>query len=133
MLSAQNGSDGFWNSVVGMLTLSLVLALATGWVCVSFIFIIEKVMILAYDTGGHDAMAQWVGSADFVRIFESLLLGGLVVGCINYYVIPERTNIGFNGVLKAALQRDGFISWQEGIGVGLSSAVSIGCGASVGR
>ena len=131
--SNPGGSMGFLNTVTGLLSLALVLALAVGWVCLGFIFAIEKVMVLVYEEGGHDHLAQWVGSADFVRIFEALVVGGLVVGSLTYYLIPERTNVGFNGVLRAANDREGFISWQEGLGVGISSVVSIGCGASVGR
>ena len=81
---------GFFDTVTGLLLLALVLALAVGWVCILFIFIIEKVMFLAYDEGGHDAMAEWVGSADFVRILQSLLLGGGVEGIVVHYLIPER-------------------------------------------
>ena len=104
---------GFLNTVTGLLSLALVLALAVGWVCLGFIFAIEKVMVLVYEEGGHDHLAQWVGSADFVRIFEALVIGGLVVGSLTYYLIPERTNVGFNGVLRAANDREGFISWQR--------------------
>ena len=82
--------SGFFNSVPGLLLLALVLALTVGWTCILFIYAIQKVIVIAYDTGGHDAMAQWVGSADFLRILACLVLGGAAVGTLTHYLIPER-------------------------------------------
>jgi len=125
--------DKFLDSVFGLLTIALSLGFVVGWCCIAFIDAIERVILFCYDTGGHEAMAQWQGSADFSRILMSLFVGGGLVGLITFYLIPARTNVGFGGVLTAVKYRNGAISWQEGLGVGMSSAISIGCGASVGR
>ena len=47
--------------------------------------------------------------------------------------MPEGINVGFVGVLESVRCRNGIISFQEGVGVALISAISIGVGASVGR
>ncbi len=62
-----------------------------------------------------------------------LPLGGLLVGILTQYLMPDRKNVGLAGVIEAVHERDAKIKLKEGIGVTVISALSIGFGASVGR
>ncbi|MHA1570160.1 MAG: chloride channel protein, partial [Alphaproteobacteria bacterium] len=60
-------------------------------------------------------------------------LGGLAIGIFVHYVMPGRRNLGVADVTEAMALRGGRMSVGAGLGAALSSAASIGVGASVGR
>eukprot|EP00656_Telonema_subtile_P007535 TRINITY_DN13534_c0_g1_i3.p1 TRINITY_DN13534_c0_g1~~TRINITY_DN13534_c0_g1_i3.p1 ORF type:complete len:186 (+),score=34.60 TRINITY_DN13534_c0_g1_i3:51-608(+) len=124
--------SGFGNSVIGLLCIALPLGAVAGYANILFLIFIDEVMYLGYGKSGHDGMAA-DGEAPLTHMIISLAVGGLAVGLLTYYLMPKGTNVGFAGVLEAVRLRNAEISWREGVGVALISAISIGCGASVGR
>jgi chloride channel protein, CIC family len=63
----------------------------------------------------------------------TLVIFGLVVGCLTHYLMPNRVNRGLSHVIEDIHFNKGQTGVREGLSVGLISAVSIGAGASVGR
>lgn len=59
--------------------------------------------------------------------------GGLVVGLMTYYLMPNRANRGMSHIIEDIHFNKGQTGVKEGLVVGLISALSIGSGASVGR
>lgn len=62
-----------------------------------------------------------------------LALFGVIVGCMSYYLMPNRANRGLSHVIEDVHFNKGQTGVREGLVVGAISAVSIGAGASVGR
>ncbi len=67
------------------------------------------------------------------RIVAALAAGGLVVGVLNHFAMPGRRPSGIADVIKAAQADDGRMSVRGGVVGAALTALSIGCGASVGR
>ncbi|MGZ0246053.1 MAG: chloride channel protein, partial [Alphaproteobacteria bacterium] len=59
--------------------------------------------------------------------------GGLFVGLMVHYLMPNRRPRGVADVMEAAALRSGAITLREGLGAAAVSIASIGVGASVGR
>ena len=62
-----------------------------------------------------------------------MVVFGLIVGCMTYYLMPNRANRGLSHVIEDVHFNKGATGVKEGLTVGAISAVSIGAGASVGR
>ena len=62
-----------------------------------------------------------------------MVVFGLIVGCMTYYLMPNRANRGLSHVIEDVHFNRGSTGVKEGLTVGAISAVSIGAGASVGR
>ncbi len=62
-----------------------------------------------------------------------MVVFGLIVGCMTYYLMPNRANRGLSHVIEDVHFNKGSTGVKEGFVVGAVSAVSIGAGASVGR
>ena len=62
-----------------------------------------------------------------------MVIFGLIVGCMTYYLMPNRANRGLSHVIEDVHFNQGHTGVKEGLAVGAISAVSIGAGASVGR
>ena len=60
-------------------------------------------------------------------------LGGLIVGLLIRYLMPEQRPEGVPDVMEAVALRSGSMSARVGFGAAVVSATSIGFGASVGR
>ncbi|MCZ6813416.1 MAG: chloride channel protein, partial [Alphaproteobacteria bacterium] len=67
------------------------------------------------------------------RILLVPALGGLAVGLLVHFVMPGREPQGVAHVMEAAALRGGRMEFKAGLTTALAAAVSIGCGASVGR
>lgn len=59
--------------------------------------------------------------------------GGLLVGLFIHFTLTERRPHGIPDVIEAYARRNGYMSFREGMAAAVSSAASIGFGASVGR
>ena len=59
--------------------------------------------------------------------------GGLVVGLFIHWTLPDKRPHGIPDVIEAYARRNGYMSFRTGLAAAVSSAASIGCGASVGR
>ncbi len=60
-------------------------------------------------------------------------VGGLIVGLFIHWALPESRPHGIADVIEAYARRSGYMSFKTGIAAVVSSAASIGVGASVGR
>ncbi len=60
-------------------------------------------------------------------------VGGLIVGIAVHWTLPDRRPHGISDVVEAYARRNGYMSIKTGLATALTSAASIGCGASVGR
>ena len=60
-------------------------------------------------------------------------LGGLMVGLLIHFYMPDRRPRGVPDVMEAAALHGGRMGFRTGMVAALASMVSIGCGASVGR
>ncbi|NQV45368.1 MAG: chloride channel protein, partial [Rhodospirillales bacterium] len=59
--------------------------------------------------------------------------GGLLIGLFIHWTLPDRRPHGIADVIEAYARRSGYMSFRTGIAAAVSSAASIGFGASVGR
>lgn len=73
------------------------------------------------------------GSTLGILNIVSLVVLGLAVGLLTYYLMPNHANRGLSHVIEDIHFKQGQTGVKEGLSVGLISAVSIGAGASVGR
>ena len=67
------------------------------------------------------------------QIVASTTIGGLLVGLLTWKFIPGRRVHGVADVVEANALKDGQMNLRTGVLSALSSAISIGAGASVGR
>jgi CIC family chloride channel protein len=82
--------------------------------------------------------ARWwrFGSAadlDWWRRLLAPAAGGLIVGLVIYWLIPQRRPLGIADVVEVVALRAGRMPFRDGVVAALVSAMSIGAGASVGR
>ena len=73
-----------------------------------------------------DALPWW-------RLLLAPAAGGLIVGLMIYYLMPGRRPHGVADAIEASALRSGKMSPLAGLWATIISALSIGCGASVGR
>jgi CIC family chloride channel protein len=81
----------------------------------------------------YDRLADLYEEFDWWQVVLSTTSGGLIVGLIAWRLIPGRRVHGVADVIEANALRDGQMNLRVGLLSALSSAVSIGAGASVGR
>jgi len=73
-----------------------------------------------------DALAWW-------KILLVPVVGGLVVGAVVHFLLPQKRPHGVADVIEASALKNGRMSSRTGLVAALASAISIGTGASVGR
>ena len=73
-----------------------------------------------------DALAWW-------KILLVPVVGGLVVGAVVHFLLPQKRPHGVADVIEASALKGGRMSSRTGLVAALASAISIGTGASVGR
>ncbi len=61
------------------------------------------------------------------------ICGGLIVGMINKYLLPEGEAKVIPGVIEALSERGGYLAPRKSLGEAIGNVVSIGSGASMGR
>lgn len=118
-------------SLVTILFAAIIISVLAGFASLGFIELFKFTETQLHSTSLYEMSDA--GSADYLVIIVPLLIGGLLVGLLTHYLMPNHRNVGFSGVLEAVHCRKGVISFREGLGIGIVSAVSLGSGASVGR
>ncbi|MDA1090874.1 MAG: chloride channel protein [Proteobacteria bacterium] len=94
--------------------------------------IITLVQALLYGSGSErlfvnsEALAWW-------KILLVPVAGGLVVGAVIQFLLPQKRPQGVADVIEASALKGGRMSSRTGLLAALASAISIGAGASVGR
>jgi len=112
--------------------LAMIVGVATGGAVILFREGIGLVQTLFYGSGTErlwqhaDAMAWW-------RLLVTPAVGGLIVGLMIHYLMTGRRPHAVADAIEASALRAGRMSPKDGIWAAIISAISIGCGASVGR
>lgn len=82
---------------------------------------------------GHEGVVVIVHSLPWWQILLAPMLGGLIVGLLVHFFLTPGESQGVPEVMTAVALHGGKLPWQSGMIKMLASALSIGCGASVGR
>ena len=112
--------------------LAMIVGVATGGAVIVFREGIGLVQTLFYGSGTErlwqhaDPMAWW-------RLLLAPAVGGLIVGLMIHYLMSGRRPHTVADAIEASALRAGRMSPKDGIWAMIISAISIGCGASVGR
>ncbi len=85
-----------------------------------------------FGTDGGSLVAA-VAEASWWQVLIVPSFGGLIIGLLIYYMMPERRHQGVAAVIEASALRGGRMSFRAGLGAAFASIGSIGVGASVGR
>ncbi len=112
--------------------LAMIVGVATGGAVILFREGIGLVQTLFYGSGTErlwqhaDAMAWW-----WLLLVPAV--GGLIVGVMIHHLMPGRRPHAVADAVEASALHGGRMSPKAGIWAAIISAISIGCGASVGR
>ena len=112
--------------------LAVAIGLMAGVAAIGFRYAIDFVQRLGFGFGGEQVATQAAALPEW-RLLLVPLLGGLVVGLLVHVLMPGRRPQGVGDVIEANALRGGRMSLTTGVKAAVVSAVSIGCGASVGR
>ena len=112
--------------------LALTVGAAGGGAVILFRQGIAQVQNLFYGSTGEGLFVH-AQTLPWWRILLAPTLGGLLIGLLVYYFLPDRRPQGVADVIEAGALRGGRMSATTGLKAAVISAVSIGVGASVGR
>ncbi len=112
--------------------LAVAVGLMAGLAAIGFRYAIDFVQRLGFGFGGEQVATQAAALPEW-RLLLVPLLGGLAVGIFVHFLMPGRRPQGVAEVIEANALRGGRMSLTTGLKAAAVSAVSIGCGASVGR
>jgi chloride channel protein, CIC family len=110
----------------------VIVGLVVGLAVVGWREGIDAIQLVALGTDA-EILTPDLARQPWWRIVAALLAGGLIVGVVNHVAMPGRRPSGIADVIKAAQADDGRMSVKGGIIGAALTALSIGCGASVGR
>ena len=115
-----------------LVILAIVAGTAAGAAVIGFRETISFIQLALYGSDSEhlftniEAVAWW-------QILLAPVAGGLVVGVLVRYLMPEGRTQGVADVIEANALKGGWMSSRVGLTAAVVSAVSIGAGASVGR
>ena len=115
-----------------LVILVIVAGTAAGAAVIGFRETISFIQLALYGSDSEhlftntEAVAWW-------QILLAPVAGGLVVGVLVRYLMPEGRTQGVADVIEASALKGGWMSSRVGLTAAVVSAVSIGAGASVGR
>lgn len=112
--------------------LALVIGLAAGGAVIVFREAIVWIQWLYYGTHSERLYYYLVETPWWLMLLIPTA-GGLLVGVMIRLTLPEGRPHGIPDVIEAYARRNGHMSFKEGLAAAVTSAASIGCGASVGR
>jgi CIC family chloride channel protein len=118
-------------NLISLLVIAILIGLITGTLSVGFRYLILVTTGLFW----QDPLALLEVSQRFPWYLIILIpvIGGLIVGPIVTFLAPETRGAGVPEVIEAVATREGEIRHRTTFYKLISSALSIGCGASVGR
>lgn len=112
--------------------LAVVIGLLGGGTAILFREAITFVQGIALEPH-YDRLSDISENFAWWHIVLSTTLGGLLVGLLTWRFMPDQRVHGVADVIEANALRDGQMSFRAGVLSAISSALSIGVGASVGR
>lgn len=110
------------------IALAFIVGLGGGYFAVLFRWMIEKVQILFFHTGGELVVAPKSSV-----VLWAPAIGGLIVGPLVYFMAREAKGHGVPEVMDAVIRKGGRIRPRVVLVKSLASAFCIGSGGSVGR
>jgi CIC family chloride channel protein len=118
-------------NVVALLLVAIFIGLATGSLAVAFRYL----LLLATDLFWQESydLLRAVAHRKWYFVLLTPAIGGLLIGPIIARLAPETRGTGVPEVIKAVVIREGRIRHRTTLFKMLSSVISIGSGASVGR
>lgn len=115
-----------------LLSLAVVVGGLGGLAAIAFRELVRLVQWIGYGIP-DDTMITDAASLPWWQLLLVPAAGGLVVGLMVRFLMPERRPEAVADVIAASTIRNGEIGWRNGFFAALVSATSIGAGASVGR
>lgn len=124
-------NDVVHNDHVILSVLAVAIGIATGGAIILF----REAIVLAQELtfGADETVAFFHGAVPWWRVLLVTTFGGLVVGLVVHYAMPDRRPQGVADVIAASALRGGTMSGRTGIMAAVVSALSLGAGASTGR
>ena len=120
------------NAQLILALLALVIGAAAGTASIGFRYAIDIAQQLFYGFSGEQ-VATLAAALPWWQVVLAPAVGGLVVGLLVYFGMPGRRPHAVADVIEASALRGGHMSLTVGLRAAVISALSIGCGASVGR
>lgn len=120
------------NDQVVMATVAVVVGGAAAGGAIAFR---EAIDLLQYLFMGFrtEMVVTYAAEMEWWRLVLAPVVGGLLVGLFCKYLMPGGRPQGVANVIESSALRGGRMSMRQGFGAAAISAMSIGCGASVGR
>ena len=121
---------------VVLTVLAVAVGALAGGAAIAFRHLIDMVQELGYGLGSDSGALDFMTLVSRLPWWQVLLvpaLGGLFVGLFVQFFMPNRRPQGVADVMEANALRGGRMSMNTGLKAAVVSAVSLGCGASVGR
>ncbi len=115
-----------------LMVLALGVGCASGAAVVGFREAIDLIQELFYGSDS-ERLSQHVQSLPWWQVLSAPAVGGLAVGLLVHHFLPGRRPHGVADVIEAENLKDGWMSSRVGLMSAITSALSIGAGASVGR
>lgn len=124
-------------SVSGNLTLklticSLAVGLLAGYGAIAFRMSISEIQSLFYGFDSELVVTE-AAHLPWWQIVIIPVIGGLIIGLILHFIMPERRPQGVADVIESVMIQRGKMKFLPGVGAFMTSAISLGTGASGGR
>jgi CIC family chloride channel protein len=136
-MNAYNGALKRLRRLIGndhliLLVLAMVVGTMAGGAVIGFREAISFIQLMLYGSGSERLFSS-AGALAWWQILLMPVGGGMVVGLMVHYLLPNKRPSGVADVIEASALQGGRMSSRVGLAGALISAVSIGSGASVGR
>ncbi|MBC8338229.1 MAG: chloride channel protein [Rhodospirillales bacterium] len=115
-----------------LVVMAMIVGTVAGGAVIGFRETISFVQLALYGSGSERLFSQ-PGGLPWWQILLVPVVGGMVVGLMVHFLMPQKRPAGVADVIEASALHGGRMSSRVGLGAALVSAVSIGAGASVGR
>lgn len=120
------------NDQLFLALLAVLTGLAVGWAIIGFRELIGVIQWLGWGSAS-DRLYDTAAALPWWRVLLVPALGGLAVGLLARALLPGGRPQGVAQVMEAAALQGGRMNLRAGLAAALTSALSIGAGASVGR
>ncbi|MBL4907389.1 MAG: chloride channel protein [Sneathiella sp.] len=111
---------------------SLAVGLLAGYGALAFRISISEIQTLFYGFGSELVVTE-AAHLPWWQIMMVPVIGGLIIGVILKFIMPERRPQGVADVIESVLINRGKMKLLPGVGAFMTSAISLGTGASGGR
>ncbi len=115
------------------LIIATVIGVGVGLLVTGFLELIEWVQWLFFNGRSEKLFASIARLSPWWVILLTPALGGLVVGLLIYWFIPDKRNHGVADVIESCALKGGDIDTKTGLVAIIAAGTALGTGASVGR